>query len=65
MPGIIGGLYFLAFIAGVVLVTLWCMKNDQGPDSSGTRGLFAMKDSNTKRPEPPRREPYDVPRELR
>ncbi len=59
MPGIIGGLYFLIFISGVVLVTLWCMKNDEGPASTGTRGLFAMKDTSPKRPEQRSRELRD------
>ena len=65
MPGIIGGLYFLTFISGVVLITLWCMKNDVGPASTGTRGLFAMKDTNPKQPGQRRRELGNEVRERR
>jgi hypothetical protein len=44
MPGVIGGVYFLIFLAGIWLVITWCKASDEGSAGEETKGLFAMKD---------------------
>lgn len=43
MPGIGGGLFFLAFLTAILLVGRWCMEHDETPPDKTPGGLFAMR----------------------
>lgn len=43
MVGIVGGLLYLGFIAGVLFVIRWYVWADKNPGERFSQGLFAMK----------------------
>ena len=47
MPGVFGGLYFLGFLVGILLVIFWCKEADLGPPGEEKKGLFAIKETAT------------------
>jgi hypothetical protein len=62
MPGVIGGVYFLVFLAAILLVVWWCKTSEQGPAGQETKGLFAMK-NDVKKFSKSRRMPQYPPNE--
>ena len=49
MPGVIGGVYFLAFLVIVLLIIRWFMVNEGRPSEQPLNGLFAMRDMSKKK----------------
>lgn len=44
------GLFFLAALIAIVLVVVWCVKNDKLSDDEPTTGFFAMKHHESEKP---------------
>ena len=57
MPGIIGGVYYFIFIAGIMLAIWWCVTAESTADNGSTRGLFAMRKPPLGKPDRAKRKP--------